>query len=167
MKPARNHKGQYSPRYTPLQLFVATLMGIWMCYTAGIYIDNQKLTAQVNYLTAYSKSIEQKGLAHWNTMYDYSTNRYEKPSDVEGMIDFVFGKDAPIMKKIAKCESGLKPTAKNGKSSARGVFQVLAYTHDVNEKWLYDPFINTLIAKRLFDASGTNPWNASIKCWGK
>lgn len=90
-----------------------------------------------------------------------------EPKDPKSIIKTVFGKDAPLMEKIAMCESGMNPKAKNKVSTARGLFQVMASIHQVQEKWLYNPMINTLIAKELFVASGTSPWNSSKNCWSK
>lgn len=88
------------------------------------------------------------------------------PQNNEEIIRSIFGKDADMAIKVARCESGLNTNAKNKVSSARGLFQVMSSVHGVKERWLYDPMINTLIAKQLFDASGWNPWNASRHCWG-
>jgi hypothetical protein len=88
------------------------------------------------------------------------------PQSIEEEIRAVFGKDASLMIKVARCESGLKPGAKNKESTATGVFQIMASVHGVRRDWLTNEHINIQIAKALFDASGTNPWNASKSCWG-
>lgn len=92
---------------------------------------------------------------------------YPDTQSIESIIETVFKNDAGVMKKIAYCESHLNPKAKNKSSSATGLFQILSQTHNVNARYLEDPMINALIAKKLFDASGTNPWVSSISCWGK
>jgi hypothetical protein len=88
------------------------------------------------------------------------------PQTVEEEIRSVFGKDAPIMLKVAKCESGMNPKSKNKESTATGVFQIMASVHGVRRDWLTNQHINIQIAKALFDSSGLNPWNASRSCWG-
>lgn len=143
---------------------------LWMLFFATLYAGVLSLrldhkTAEINYYKAYSRHIEGMGLAHWNNWYALNQNKFNKPKTTEEIIDYVFEGKAELAKNIAKCESGLNPRAKNTESSARGLFQVLAYTHDINEKWLYDPMINALVAKKLMDASGTNPWVSSLPCW--
>ena len=87
-------------------------------------------------------------------------------------------KDTPVMIEIARCESQFqqfnktgKPV-KNPKSSAIGVFQIMASIHQdlADEKLGLD--ITTLegnmaYAKVLYKDSGTVPWNDSKSCWGK
>jgi hypothetical protein len=97
----------------------------------------------------------------------YIVERYVVPETVEQKIRAKFGPDADLMLKIATCESGLFPGAKNKTSSATGVFQVMSSAHGVRRDWLTDEDINIAIAKHLFDASGTNPWEESKHCWSK
>lgn len=102
-----------------------------------------------------------------DNLLDDILKSYSLPTDPIEVIKFVFGKDAPLMTKIAKCESGLNPNAKNKTSTARGLFQVMSSVHGVQEKWLYNPMVNALIAKQLYDRQGTTPWNSSMGCWSK
>jgi hypothetical protein len=71
--------------------------------------------------------------------------------------------------RIAKCESGYKPDAKNGTSSATGIFQFLWGTWDSNrcpgEKW--DSRDNTDCAIKVYKLRGDQPWHASEACWNK
>ena len=97
---------------------------------------------------------------------DELNSRYENMT-IEEKIKYVFGKDGELMVRIARCESGLNPKAKNSSSSARGLFQILSKLHQVKEQWLYDEDVNIAIARQMFDASGTRPWNASKHCWNK
>jgi hypothetical protein len=85
----------------------------------------------------------------------------------EEKILMVFGEDGEIMIEVAMCESGMNPLAENPNSSATGLFQILSQLHQVKKQWLKNPDTNMVMAKQLFDASGTNPWNASKHCWGK
>ena len=78
----------------------------------------------------------------------------------------VFGEDT-IMLKVAKCESGFNPKAKNPKSSATGVFQIMSSVHGISPRFLTDYKVNIAIAYKLFKEQGTNPWVSSIGCWGK
>lgn len=89
------------------------------------------------------------------------------PKTVEEEIRAVFGKDAPTALRVAKCESGFNPKAKNKESSARGVFQIMQSWHGIKEKWLLNQSINVRVAYQLFTEQGWNPWKASRHCWGK
>jgi len=79
------------------------------------------------------------------------------------------------MLQIAYCESGngcagpIDPKAKNPNSSASGVFQILkgtwaAYgcTGDV-----FNEDDNIACARKIYDESGTTPWNASRGGWAR
>lgn len=107
-----------------------------------------------------------------------STPLVEKPEieDIKiiRMIEKVFGKDAPVMIKIAECESGLRHT-KNGEvivspTSDSGLFQI----NQVHKKRLAELKLdpkkledNIKFAKVLFDERKTNPWYMSKECWNK
>ena len=89
-------------------------------------------------------------------------------------------KDAPVMIKIAKCESGFTHfdsrhpsglrTNPSPRSSASGVFQILLKTHGKTAARLgFD--IRTVkrqlgYARYLYRQNGTSDWNASRSCWG-
>lgn len=91
---------------------------------------------------------------------------YTIPDLVQDQIKMVFGKDADDAIKVAKCESGLNPKARNKESTATGVFQIMASVHGVSRKRLENSMVNIVIAKELFDNSGWTPWVSSIKCHG-
>jgi len=70
-------------------------------------------------------------------------------------------------------ESRGDPNAKSPISSARGLFQILASlwadSFGVTYEQLYNPTINTTIARTLYDRYGYRPWNpyrVSGKCRG-
>ena len=138
-------------------------------YGVGAYIHSQKLTSQI----ASYKRLSEIGAemsAQYADREDKLVNIIQnpnKPQNPEQIIEYVFGKDAPLMKKVAYCESHLNPKAANKQSSARGLFQIMASVHQVKESWLYSPMINSLIAKELYDKQGTTPWNSSKSCWSK
>lgn len=95
-----------------------------------------------------------------------------KPKTVEQEIKEVFGPDATIMLKVAWCESRLDPKVRNPKkgSTATGVFQIVratwkGYSTLDHELWAYDQTANILVAKKLFDRRGLQPWDASKPCW--
>ena len=77
--------------------------------------------------------------------------------------------EAPVMVHVANSESGLNPLAKNPSSTATGLFQILKSTwQDAgctgNPKNAND---NLVCARKLFDKSGTKPWNESRDTWKK
>jgi len=91
-----------------------------------------------------------------------------------------FGPDAPIMLKIAQCESGVQAynwyskwlgvtkEEADAKGSAVGVFMVLRSVHkQFTMDQMLDYRQNIDYAYQLFQASGTAPWNSSKNCWNK
>jgi len=75
--------------------------------------------------------------------------------------------DIMTMIRIAKAESSLNPRAKSPKSTASGLFQIVAgtwYSNDcVGDKWDYED--NTRCAYRIYQKRGFQPWNASKRVW--
>lgn len=70
-------------------------------------------------------------------------------------------KEAKIMLAIGKAESGLKETAKNRSSSAKGVFQILSGStwYDYGCKGeIYEWKDNTICAIKIMKRSGFTPW---------
>lgn len=108
-----------------------------------------------------------------------STQQVDKPEIPENIkivrtIEKVFGKDAPVMLKIAECESGLRHT-KSGeviksKTGDGGVFQInQVHLKELKELNLDRDKLedNILYAKYLFDQRGTADWYMSKDCWNK
>lgn len=83
---------------------------------------------------------------------------------VIGMIRAIWPDDSEERAiRIARCESQLNPNARNPRSSATGVFQVLASTHGAHARrlgmWpLTDPEKNIRFALELHRRSGFRPW---------
>lgn len=67
-----------------------------------------------------------------------------------------------LLKRIAFCESSFNPKAKNPKSSARGLFQILNM-HGLSKGEREDPEIATQWAITHFNNG--KPWNSSRSCW--
>lgn len=89
------------------------------------------------------------------------------PETPEEIIEAIFEDKAEEAKVVARCESGMRPDAVNPTSSARGLFQIMQSWHKIDERWLFNPIINTLVAKKLYDEQGWTPWEASRHCWDK
>ncbi len=135
-----------------------------------LWATNAQQRAELNYQKAFTKHIETKGLEHWNFWYNLNKNKYVKPQSNEDTIRYVFGEYGDLAVKVAKCESGLNEKSVNKQSSARGLFQVMQSWHKIDQKWLFDPMINSLVARELFESSGNSflpHWQASFNCWGK
>ena len=68
---------------------------------------------------------------------------------------------------IMRHESGGNPTADNDRSTARGLFQVLKswpLSFGYSYADLYDPNINVLVAKKVWDIQGYGAWTVWWKC---
>lgn len=69
--------------------------------------------------------------------------------------------------RVAKCESGLNPRAVSPGGGNHGLFQInnvhKSRVASMGYSWsqIYDPFVNSDVARAIFDASGGN-WSA----WG-
>lgn len=92
----------------------------------------------------------------------------EEPATPTQLIIAAFP-NAPVMLKFAKAESKVCTDNVNPKSSARGCFQILKKTW-ADYVCIGDP-MNTIdninCAKKIYDKSGTAPWNESKSVWSK
>ncbi len=97
----------------------------------------------------------------------------EVPDKVESIEDIIKRvakekgfEDTELLLRIAECESGLDKYAKNDKSTARGLYQILDM-HNLSEDERYNP--ETAIGWTIdkIRANGTKAWNASKSCWNK
>lgn len=66
--------------------------------------------------------------------------------------------DVPTAFRVVKCESNNNPNARNPRSSATGLFQIL---HGP-----IDALANVRLAFSMWLKRGWQPWNASRGCWG-
>lgn len=95
---------------------------------------------------------------------------FVEPESIEDKIRHAFPENPDLAVRVAKCESGLNPKAVNKTSSARGLFQVMQSWHKIDQKWLFDPTINILVARRLYNESGGSflpHWSSSSSCWSE
>lgn len=83
-------------------------------------------------------------------------------ADVECTIRAVFPDNVEDRAlRIARCESGLNPRARNPRSSAAGTFQIIAATWRAYADAGMDIFNardNTVVAHRIWQSSGFTPW---------
>lgn len=86
--------------------------------------------------------------------------------------------DAPIMIKIAWCESRFRQLDRDGSihrgvvnPADVGVMQINEYYHlETSQKKNYNIYTlegNTAYARELYEKQGTQPWSSSKPCWGK
>lgn len=87
-------------------------------------------------------------------------------AQITEMIRETFPEEPETMLRVARCESGLIPTAQ-GPTNDHGIYQIHVPSHSARIVGLdlYDPKVNIAFARKLYDESGKNPWNASRKCW--
>ncbi|MGQ0617627.1 MAG: transglycosylase SLT domain-containing protein [Acidimicrobiia bacterium] len=87
------------------------------------------------------------------------------PVPIEAVIAAVWGELAPSALGVASCESTMNPEAVGGNGRYYGLFQIgtihqglveaLGFTWDQ----IFDPYVNTIVAKAVFDeAGGWSPW---------
>ena len=79
--------------------------------------------------------------------------------------------DPDLFLRIAICESGLNPNAKNKTSTASGLFQFLnstffnyaeAYEFPLDKN---NPEIQANLAAKMIQDGGLSHWNSSRSCW--
>lgn len=98
-----------------------------------------------------------------------------EPELIDELVNDVFGEDAPLMLKVAKCESSLTHS-KDGEvirglvdNKDSGLFQINKRYHLKQAEKLgldIDKLEHNIIyAKLLYDKEGLAPWSASKSCW--
>lgn len=86
--------------------------------------------------------------------------------------------DIPIMAEVSRCESTFKHYLKDGSvlrgrvdSDDTGVMQINKRYHESTAVSmnldLEDLYDNLAYARNLYERQGTQPWSASMPCWGK
>lgn len=87
----------------------------------------------------------------------------------------IHGVDAPLMTRIARCESRMNPLARNPHSSASGLFQHLDWVWEYEVSRMGAPYAladrfnasaSAMVAAFMMSVDGTRPWNESRECWG-
>jgi len=110
------------------------------------------------------------------TISEAVVQKTPSPYDTEATVRSYFA-DIPVMIEVARCESTFRHELADGSvlvgrvdPADTGVMQINKRYHeatatamqlDLDE--LYD---NLAYARHLYERQGTQPWNASLPCWG-
>ncbi len=91
------------------------------------------------------------------------------PGSIDAILQRHFGAAAGRAKAIAQCESSLNPNAVS-RTNDHGLFQInishrAQFEAVTGAPWsrIYDPELNTIFAKWLYDREGWSPWSCSRK----
>jgi hypothetical protein len=166
-KPRPSYKDLYfaqkkQNKFLLIYCLSVTILGVLILLGANRRLDLQ--STEIDGVKRREKGIFGVTMAYADMYEAANANKFRYPTTPTDVIDYVFGKDAPTMLRVAKCESGLNPNAKNKESSATGLFQIMASVHGIDKKWLVDPMINAIVAKKLYDRQGITPWVSSNPC---
>jgi len=110
------------------------------------------------------------------TVYDLVPNQVTSVEDWRPLVAAFFRPhDVDRALRVIRCESRGDPTAANPRSSARGLFQILARywpARSAKAGWegadILDPVANTAVAAWLvYEGGGWAHWNPSRPCWGR
>ena len=116
--------------------------------------------------TAYGQIVEETVLVE-----EIST-----PEDTEAAVRSYFA-DIPVMIEVARCESTFRHELADGSilqgrvdPADTGVMQINKRYHETTaiamELNLDDLYDNMAYARYLYEKQGTQPWSASMPCWG-
>ena len=85
---------------------------------------------------------------------------------IKGLIKQYFPKE-PLMVKIADCESSLIQSAKNKKSSAKGILQIIDGTWEFFkcEGDVLNAKDNLKCGVKILEGQGLSAWQESFSCW--
>jgi hypothetical protein len=100
----------------------------------------------------------------------------ESSKNAESIVRSYF-RDIPIMIEVARCESTFRHTLEDGSilqgrvdPDDTGVMQINKYFHETTaarmQLDLDDIYHNMAYARYLYETQGTQPWSASMPCWG-
>ena len=147
-------------------LFLGFIGGILIGGFAGYAIDGSYLTAAMG---GFSGTAVIQALAKKSEDGENMQNK-----TVEETIRRVAGEemvDADLAVRVAKCESGLYPLAKNTNADGsvdRGVFQINDKYHpEVTVDQAFNVEFSTHFFCKAFKAGNLSWWNATKTCWDK
>ena len=87
-------------------------------------------------------------------------------------------KDIPVMIEVARCESTFRHVLSDGSilqgmvdPADTGVMQINRRYHEATAEAMLlnldDIYHNMAYARHLYETQGTQPWSASLPCWGR
>jgi phenylpyruvate tautomerase PptA (4-oxalocrotonate tautomerase family) len=138
----------------------ALLLVLFFVFTAACDADTVKQVVRDQYKIELSEETAQRVADHFNRP------RPSTKVEVEELIRerWAGTGQADLAVRVARCESKLDPIAKNSRSTATGVYQLLAM-HWRGKFDPRDPVSNVNYAYGLWKSSGWSPWNESRSCW--
>lgn len=154
------------PYITQKKLNLGFLGGLFIGGFAGYFIDGSFITAAMAGYTG--SSVIQSIMASATPA---------PPSPQLSIPDLIVkickeeGVDHELALRVAKCESGLRPDAKNvnaPNSIDRGLFQINSKWHpEVSDAQAYDPEFSIRFFCQAVKAGKLSMWDATKSCWNK
>jgi hypothetical protein len=131
------------------------------------------------FTAATANAVEIPETAHGHIAEERSIVQFAEadPSiDTEAIVRSYFA-DIPIMIEVARCESTFRHTLADGSvlqgrvdPDDTGVMQINKFFHEETavamQLNLDDIYHNMAYARYLYERQGTQPWSASMPCWG-
>jgi len=157
MKQQRDDKGKFTRNYRQSKRWEKIVVwSILIGITSAIAYD--ALAQDIVVETPEEEVIEIKKEVRIKVIYSEES--------IEELILEAFP-DAPVMLRVARCESGLKQFAYNptNNSHDRGIYQISRLYHGQSDDDMYDVKKNIAYAKKLFKRNGLRDWSASKHCW--
>lgn len=157
MKQPRDKLGRFAKvRYDSRWLMIMLFSGMTACFLA-LAID-----AVAQELLVENEPAEVVGVSEEEVRIQIL---YSEESIIKEIHDTF--PDAPIMERVARCESQLDQFAYNptNNSHDRGIFQISRKYHGQDDHDMYDVKKNIAFARTLYDKNGLRDWNASRDCW--
>lgn len=166
----RDQQGRYTKVYRKASrwevLFVYGVLGGILFAIVFDIINKPHIFEAQQVAEAYAEEVVEPEIVMIEVKYNWTEERIIEE------INKVFP-DAPIMVKVAKCESSFKSDAYNGTNNShdKGLFQISTKYHGAKVKELglnmYDVKDNLAFARLLYEERGLEPWIWSKPCWSK
>lgn len=146
------------------KLVLGSLGGMIIGGVAAICVDGSLLTA---FMAGFTGIAIIEGLIEKKT-----ENTTDNDVWVAGIIRYIARQesvDPELAVRVAKCESALKPTAKNVNADGsidRGIYQINNKWHpEVSDEDAFDIIKSTRFFCKAMKEGHLDWWNASKKCW--
>lgn len=154
------------PKAIDGQLCLGFIGGAIIGGITGYYVDGSFLTA---FMAGFTGTALVEGL-----VFKPDQTVAKKKEEIEATIRFIAKQecvDPELAVRVAKCESGLDPAAKNvnaADSIDRGLFQINNKYHpEITDEMAFDVIESTKFFCKSFKEGHLDWWSASQKCWDK